>query len=977
MDFCGLEKKELGLTDDEANTIEEIVKNKKGAVDSMKDLDNQIKVEEDKHGLPSKREKINNLKDSLNKKIKNKEYKESEKKLLEAKKARDESKEKLQSNFNEVDKHLDNSDLQWLKHKKKLHEESLKQEAYINDKMKSVDNSNPTEEVNQYRYDHEMKVARAIRKDPKLIEIRKQINEENKRLAPQIEHNKYVKHTLKNNSDLDHKQNNYEKALNDHINLEKKSGITEIKNNLTKLRKDYKDIAEKNNTLKSLRAEQNKIINDIQDEHSKIAKNLSTGNISTVRRYFAKAKMINDPDYFKNAIMSPTEAHFHNLGNQEFRYKNENLAFSKTKFGENTDLGKRYRKLSDDEKYDMSHAVNKEAIKVYKDRLNDLNKKSVGKPFISDDDLTHIVNIDKNTLISNSDSLDNFIQDIKDNCDLDKFKSMIDEKRKIDNSEISTDKKLNEDSLIDKVVNYNKTTIDEDLKKWKENFKSGTKQSISLSILPFKDYEKASQFIKKYSRHNPLDNYYDYTNNSYAFTHSMNMLFGGNININAIPAHSFKKGFTPEVASAALALKRNSLSLSSEKELKYLKRLGTWKKFLVASKAILLPYFSTVDTAGARVAEYLKNGGLFNRNTLHIKSLMDNINTTVSDLAKNLKGVTSDFVKKSNNEINNSIIASIENKNIYDQISTVQELDPSRIQGNIFKQKFFKGVDAINNRFIMNPLHGQDERTRASVWMQMAKLIKRYDFENPNLSLKDRLSKYGINDNDIKDIKSHIKNIDVGKHLLDIQDVKQKSLRDKLYSLRYNTDLSAVALNSSPITHIIGQNKLLSQSINMFWGYHLKTTRMMWGAIFQNSSILENMNRAGYFIAKTMPANLAINSMMSLMYGQNPFGSAENTTETILSSMLGSMSRLGMIAFSFFRYDGNSFMNGLSNPILNNTKTFAKALVIDNVSYALSQMDGSNKDYKGLDDWAKFASQLMPFGSLAKSGIKWGEYADS
>jgi len=188
MDFCGLEKKELGLTDEEANTIEEIVKNKKGAVDSMRDLDNQIKVEENKHGLPSKREKINNLKDSLNKKIKNKEYKESEKRLLEAKKARDESKEKLQSAFDEIDKHVDNKEdsvLQLLKDTKKLHEKSLKQE-YIKDKMKLFDNDNTTEEFNRYRYDHEMKAARAIRKDPELIEIRKKINEENKDLKKQL-----------------------------------------------------------------------------------------------------------------------------------------------------------------------------------------------------------------------------------------------------------------------------------------------------------------------------------------------------------------------------------------------------------------------------------------------------------------------------------------------------------------------------------------------------------------------------------------------------------------------------------------------------------------------------------------------------------------------------------------------------------------------------------------------------------------------
>ena len=36
-----------------------------------------------------------------------------------------------------------------------------------------------------------------------------------------------------------------------------------------------------------------------------------------------------------------------------------------------------------------------------------------------------------------------------------------------------------------------------------------------------------------------------------------------------------------------------------------------------------------------------------------------------------------------------------------------------------------------------------------------------------------------------------------------------------------------------------------------------------------NNNILENMNRAGYFIAKTMPANLAINSIMSLNSEKN------------------------------------------------------------------------------------------------------------
>lgn len=709
--------------------------------------------------------------------------------------------------------------------------------------------------------------------------------------------------------------------------------------------------------IRKLRAQQNKIVNDTKDEilgdYQTYARDDALGNVSTLRRRAWKDRVVKNPNLLQETLTNENMATKDSIWGQYHTEKADFIAYSDN-----------YAKMNDFEDpdldlSDMSNAKVKEAIDHIRTYVDQKNLESLGEKYFIDD-LEHVSNIDGDIMRKD---MDGFINDVKAHTDNDKLLSMFHTQMKAaDTGIIGFEGAATESAIGAARRAVEAKDLDSILADWKSKTESGTRSRISFSKLPFKSDDNFVEFIDKYSNSDPVTNYLKFTANTFLKSNVQNKVFGGRLHMISMPDEAFSNKFTKQRAEELSDMFIGNYENHSTQTMKVLSFLNGFKSIAVSSKALMLPLWSFADN-GARVAlEHIKNNGadFYRSYGKTFNGLLSGWTDSLDTHLGIAKGMTKAMFQKSQMQQFNKL---------YEAMTGFDEYNSVRILGEIENRnssKILQTIDKFNKKFVYDPLHAADEALRYGAWKATTRTLRDYDPEKP-IGLTERLSKIGIDNEDIKDIQEHIGDSD---YAINIEDIKDARLRKKLRLLKYNTDMSAVPLDVTPLTIGKFTNAPARIFLTHFWSYHLKSTTQVWRTIQQQHGIVGKLNATAEYSLRAMPANLAINAMFTYLYtGENPF-SDKYWKETVFGSLLGTVSRPAMVALSLATGDTTTLGAQVSNPMLSTLGSATRAIK-NTAEWAFSDHYTSQQDAR--KNWLKVMDSILkvtPVGTPLDLGIK-------
>ena len=758
---------------------------------------------------------------------------------------------------------------------------------------------------------------------------------------------------------------------------------------------------------KKLLAEYRKVLNDVKDtiksDYQRMAKDSVTDKLSTLTNRVFKDRLVKNPSLLKDMLVNTVKATKDSIWGKR-HVEEQNLA-SYSKSYKHID---EFNELTDEEYNDINNHITKGFIDHIRKYMDTKNLESTGKKYFNSD-LEHVVKINSDKM---RDNLDTFIQELKDSSNaeemlLNNFRGFDDrvdgfEAKDIDSAvgsfrdsqRLDLFKHLKQElgSLYDDSFNslkyadildkdiFNRLFSDKDdynafknarenaisksydklLNEFKDSIKVGRKPKLSIHKITFKDNDSYSNFIGDWSvSKSPVENY---TKSAKSFV-AMNVIrdtMGYVPTMNFLPNEVFQKGFTREHAESYMDMFLGSYLTSTEKQMKTVRFLKRYKSLLIASRSIVLPMWSMVDSFSSKALELAKNNQLdFFRDTSNTfgRVVSGFLESTVTS-AKMSKEATSSMMIGSAKRQMTKISELMGEIADYESLHDTVEMQDKGI---------WRGVEAINRRFMYEPQIRMDNAHRYATWMSNVKTLSNLDFNNP-CGFLERMKSLGLSNEELKEMKQSI----IGS-LGVIEDVKDKRVRDNLYLLKYNSDMSAVPLDITPTPLLKIQEPITKAFLNFFVNYHIKTTQQLLSVLKNANTKSQMVSTALTYSLMGLPANMSLNYLMNVIYtGQiyNPFDSYKHGLAFIGESALGQVSRPGMILMSLITGD-RSGSNPLINPMFSEISNIYHGLHSKYVDSILSNSYYSAKD-KNLDinKVVKGVAGITPFGQIGISSYK-------
>ena len=709
-----------------------------------------------------------------------------------------------------------------------------------------------------------------------------------------------------------------------------------------------------NKRLKDLHDQHTKVVNDTKDEllghFQKIADDYAKDNIRTIRRRAFKASITKKPEHLEKVFSIQNTAHKDNIFFQREHDRLEARAYldqyDNIQAFENPDLD-----LNNMHDSDVKHFVD-----YVREFMRQKHLESTAEE-LYEDDLDHSVSINGDLLREDRDA---FIQDVMDFTDNKKMEDKFNAALKNREDAIQG---LDTESALGAEAAQPLQPLEDILKDWKVDNERGTQTAIHFNQMHFKSNETLVKFLDKWSRKNVVENYMDYLNNGFLSRNVENRNFGGTLYGITIPKKAFHDGYKETTWDATYKSFKGGVDQSSDLEAKLIKLSSGLKSISVIGKSLVLPLWSIADS-GSRIAiEKLENSGTnYFRNVGNtISSMFRGYSDEVKTMGKVSKGIAKGVINREQHETLNKLAEMIKGFGDSHEAHILHDMNTR------WENPIMKTIDKFNSRLIYNPMRLADVAQRDGAWEAMTKTIQNYDPEIPT-GFTRRIKDIGLKDEDIAAIQKYIKDEDVDRIV--ISDIKSSPLRKKLHLLRYNSDLSAIPLDVTPVAWVDFNKPIVQKLATFFWNYTLQSTKRMYFAIAKRDGGWgDKMGALAYLAVRTMPANIVVNSLMTYAFtGQNPF-SEKNLKETIFSSMFGGTGRLANLAYSIAT--GNSMQIGqqISNPLSTGLAKTVKASIAA-VKLPLADYQ-DNREREA--DWKKIWDAILntvPLGQVAEIGIR-------
>ena len=783
----------------------------------------------------------------------------------------------------------------------------------------------------------------------------------------------------------------------------KSDSISKIKEIQSKLKITSED--------RKLIAEYRKILNDVKDtiksDYQRMAKDSATDKLSTLTNRVFKDRLVKNPTLLKDMLLNTAKATKDSIWSKRFIEKSEFTSYCKDYDKNNPDLDN----IKDEEFNDINNKMTKGFVDHVRKYMDTKYLENTGKKYFNSD-LEHSVKLNNDYMREN---IDDFIQALKDNSNaeemiLNNFRGIEDKVEGFEEKDLESAvgsyrdsqrlnlfknlkqelgslydnsfDSLNYGDIVDKNIfdrlfshndNYNDLnnarsiaivkSYDKLLNDFKESINAGRKPKLSIHKITFKDNDSYTDFINKWSiSKSPIINYRESMNTFI----SMNVIRGemGYVpTMKFLPNEVFANGFTREYAESYMDMFLGSPLTSTEKQMKAIRNIKRFKSLVISSRTGVLPYWSAVDAASSKWVELSKNNQLdFFRDTSNTFSRVVNgfLESTITS-AKITKEITKSMLlgtaKRQITKIS-ELMGDIANyESLHDSIE--------------MKDKgLWKGINFINKRFMYEPQIRADNAHRYATWMSNVKTLANLDFDKP-CGFLERMKNLKLSNDELKEMK---KSIIESQGV--IEDVKDKKVRENLYLLKYNSDMSAVPLDITPTPIIKIQNPIAKAFLNFFVQYHIKTGQQL-------LSVLKNANTKSQMVSTIftyslmgLPANMSLNYLMNVIYtGQiyNPFDNFRDGRNFIAESALGQVSRPGMILWAVMTGD-KSGSNPLINPMFSEISNIYHGLNSKYVDSILSNSYYSAKDQDSdINKIVKAVAGVTPFGQIGESALKYSE----
>lgn len=513
-----------------------------------------------------------------------------------------------------------------------------------------------------------------------------------------------------------------------------------------------------------------------------------------------------------------------------------------------------------------------------------------------------------------------------------------------------------------------------------EDVKSGNKPKLSLSKPIFKSNEHYNHLLHTWATNKSSSVNYMSNIRQYNSIVALRSIFGYVPDVRSFSNKAFRSGFTKQMAENYVDSFLGIQTRSSEKELAWLKRLSLAKNLAVSSKGLLLPVFSVTDSFTRTFIELMKNNQLnfFSDTVGSFKRSLDafvDAGITAgkvghSTLKSQFKGIKDLPKVLQNNTLNqvDKLQELLHSIGEYENISNIEMNEDSSFAQNAmtgFLQKFTGKLEQINDKLVYQPMRGADDTQRLCAWDTTVKTLKRF---NPDVDsgIIQRAKNLGLTKDDLLAMKNALIKDDVGSA---IEDIKNEEIRNNLYKLRYNTDLSAIPLDITPMNIFQFNSRFARSLFGFFWGFHVKTTTQLLDTLRYQSTLGAKISGLSAILLGGMPINMALNYAFDYMYTgkTNPFDNVTDGTAFIATSLMGNFSRLGMVALGALGFSGYE-SNPLTNPLLSGVSSIGRS-TINEVKHQTSNDYTDEQNLKANINLAKSVLSFVPLGNIGKFAI--------
>lgn len=929
---CSIEAQALGMNDAEVAVLKEEIKKKSEALSDIQKLDAQIaentdiiknkhieknksdyKIYQEKYRIVaelerSKNEKEEILNKTLDKKTKLKEKSKSEIESIKKniKSYREKILDKKSIVKSDIENKLKESSAR-IDDLKKNRNEELQKISYDKFPKKQNRKGNLSKKYNDL-ISKERDNKNKLRADSKnrLDKFILDKNENIKKLNEKIQDIKNnLESTLKDvSTELEKEKESYKKSV-ESLNERKKIA----KDDALKIRESLAQSISGNAALKKLRAQRNKVLNDINNElisdYQRYAKDEALGNISTIRRRALADKISKNPKLLRDILVNTgnltKDSIYIKLNHSKLDFKSylQKIGTDHEEIIRNPDL----------DLYDANSEDVKRVLDSLRTYINEKHLGIMGENYFKDD-LEHVVNINADTLRKDLDAFENDVLSATDNNKLlnlfnEQSKRVEDERKRY--PEAASASAIGE-ARLSKVGT--ERSLDDHFKEWKKRLDVGTPQEISFNKLPFKSHKDFMDFVQKYSGDDAISNYINFIDRSFLHQSVINDSFGGPIFWSTVDKRAFDSKFTLEDAQLFMQQFRGGYEFQSTKMFKFLKKLREFKSIVMTSKAIKLPFLTVADSSSRTALEYIKNNRVnFSSLTMNgMNSLIRGWTQDIEGTARVVVGITKPMVEVLKKQHLNKLEEMVEGYHEYNDVMMVKDIE--NVTNPIFRM-----LAKFNNKFTYNPMHGGDNALRYGAWKAMTQTLKYYDPSKP-IKLTERLDKLGITNDDIDQIQKYIK--DSGLSAINIEDIEGSELRRKLQSLKYTTDMSAVPLDITPKALIKFTNAPLRIIATHFWNYTIKSTAQVWDTLAREDGWNNKIGAFTYYMLSSLPSNLAISFLLNSLYswskGQSIL-SSDNIERSIGGGIMGPLNRPAMILWALLSNNKEDVASQLMNPI--------------------------------------------------------------
>ena len=717
----------------------------------------------------------------------------------------------------------------------------------------------------------------------------------------------------------------------------------------------YKSLKKTRAQLRKLRSEQNKIFNNVKDEisgdYQRYAKYEAINNISSLQRLKFLEQAYKDPKKVRDVFFNFDKITTDSLTGRHIVYEHEFKSYMN-----NYDMTAIENAPLDLDLSDMKNEHIRSLVKYIRDFMDKSYLVSRGEKFFKSDK-EHIANINGDKMRAN---FDQFIKDIKAYSDNDALTELLNEQTRTKESPIKGFEEASEESPIGaQRIGKSPRTLDEFLNKFKQQIESGSATDIRLTKIPFKDDDSFVKFNKKYSGRDVASSYVTYGGGSFLKRLVVNDAFGGYLDLRTLPKEVFDKSFTPEMAQDALDHFMGGYHSTLDRTSNFIRWIEGSKILTTLSKMFTLPWYTLTDHGtgvGIEIVKNTKDNFISHWSSVvqqYFRGWKEGLQTNlrVAKVAGSVPGRVLGLLQKQ--QMNKLY----EMTKGYANASQVRLMEDYKLA---FNNKIMKGLSRLSYSTIFSTLHDIDDYQSHSAWHGITETFKNYDPKNP-VYFTERLKDIGFTQKDIDIVQKYIRNSNCAT--IDIDKVPDHKVRNKLRILRRNSKMSAVPLDVTPKRLFKITHEPTRRFVTFFWGFHLRSVTQVYKLIMNQQGVLNKIASGATLMLTQLPANLAVNALLMGIYtGHNPF-SSKYRTELIASSLLGNVSRLGMIGWAIGTGQGNLGWQ-LSNPLISAIQSTAR-VGVSSANYALSHSYHTVQDQtKLLDKFYKAVFHWIPGGSI-------------